>query len=142
MAIVDRFSGANQSLQFVHSGGTASLTGDITNVTYVKEQEAADATAGADGSRVYVTTVKKMSATAKMHYIGTAGSAAFGSAAVGVSGTMIWGPKGTTAGNPKGGFPCFISKKQWDSPFDGVVTLDIEFMANGAELFDPSTNVF
>lgn len=142
MALIDRMTGTNQSLQWIHSGGTVSLTGDITNVAYMREGETADATAGADGWRGSIPTVKKVSATAKMHYIGTAGSAAFGSAVLNVAGTVIWGPKGTAAGNPKAGFPGYITKYNFDSPFDNVITLDVEFVASGAELFNPAINVF
>lgn len=142
MAITDRMTGPDLVVQFIHSGGTATLSGDQKTFSYSREQETADATAGADGARVNIATVKKFSATLETHYIGTAGSATWGSAALGVSGTLLFGPQGTAAGKPKGGFPAIITKQDIDAPFDDVIKLSVEFMGRGAELFNVLKDVW
>ena len=142
MAITDRITGAENVVLFVHSGGTANLTGDMTQFSYDREQETADATAGADGARAYIPTVKKFMASMTSHFIGTAGSATWGSAALGAKGTVLFGLKGTAAGQPKGGFPAIITKQTIDAPFDDVVKLEIEFQGQGLEVFNPLKDVW
>lgn len=142
MAVVDRMSGSALKILFVHSGGTADLSGDFRKLAVTREQEVADSTAAADGARSVVTTVKKFMANMEAMFIGTAGSAIWGSAALGVSGTLLYAPKGTSANNPKGGFPAVITKQDPDFPFDDVCKLIVEFTGDGAELFNPLVDVW
>lgn len=142
MAITDRMTGAEMVVLFIHSGGTAVLSGDMNTFSYTREQETADATAGNDGARVYLPTVKAFGATMESHYIGTAGSATWGSADIGKSGTALFGPKGTAAGRPKGGFPAIVTRADLTAPFDNVVKITVEFKGQGMELFNPMKDVW
>jgi len=82
-------------------------------------------------------TLKTFSASLEALYIGTAGSASFGSADIGKEGTLLWGPKGTVAGNPKGAWPAIVTNVSVSSPFDDMVMLSIEFQGQGAEVSSP-----
>lgn len=142
MAVTDRMTGAAMTVLFIHSGGTATLSGDMNKFALTREQETADATAGSDGARSSIPTVKKFSASMESHYIGTAGSATWGSAALGASGTLLYGPKGTASGEPKGGFPAVITKQDISAPFDDVVKITMEFQGQGMELFNALKDVW
>jgi hypothetical protein len=143
MAQPDRMTGPDLWVGFVLSaGGTAILSGDQKSLSISREQEVADATAGADGARYNIATIKKFSASIEAHYIGTAGSAIWGSVDIGVSGTLLYGPKGTAANNPKGGIPVIVTKHDISMPFDDVVKLTVEFTGRGAEIFNPHTAKF
>jgi len=139
MAIADRFTGASQYIAFIHSGGTANLSGDSRTFSVSRVQETADATAGADGARASKATLKAFSATVNALYIGTAGTASFGSADIGKEGTLVWGPQGTAAGKPKGAWPMIVTDVSVSSPFDDIVALDIQFQGQGAEVSNPMT---
>ncbi len=142
MAAAQRITGANAVILFVHSGGTANLTGDQRSLTILREQELADATAGSDAARVVIPTVKKFSARLETHFIGTAGSALYGAVALGAAGTVLYGPAGSAVGKPKGGFPAVVRAQHLAMPFDDVVRLSIEFEGQGAEVFNPLTAVW
>jgi hypothetical protein len=142
MAVTDRMSGSALKVYFIHSGGTADLSGDFRKLDVTREQEVADATAAADAARAVVTTVKKFGASMETMFIGTAGSAIWGSASLGVGGTLRYAPKGTSAGNPKGEIPVVITKQDVSFPFDDVCMLTVEFTGNGNEVSNPLKDVF
>lgn len=142
MAIADRATGAAQYVGFIHSGGTVNLSGDSRTFNVSRMQETADATAGADGARSSKATLKAYGATLEALYIGTAGSATFGSADIGKEGTLLWGPRGTTAGLPKGSWPMIVTNVSISSPFDDIQQLSIEFEGQGAEASNPITAVW
>jgi hypothetical protein len=139
MAVADRMTGAAQYIGFIHSGGTVNLSGDSRTFDVTREQEVADASAGSDGARSSKATLKNYSATLEALYIGTAGTASFGSVDIGKEGTLLWGPQGTATGNPKGSWPMIVTNMSITSPFDDVVMLNIEWQGQGAEVSNPLT---
>lgn len=142
MANANRYTGKDLAVLFVHSGGTANLSGDLRSLTVSREQETADSTAAEDPARVYKNTVKKFGAQLKAMFTGTAGSAVFAAATLGAEGTLLYAPLGTTAGRPKGGFPAIIKTQPVTIPYDNMIEVDIDFQGNGAELFNPLVNVW
>lgn len=142
MAIANRMSGADLVVQFIHSGGTATLSGDQRVLSVEREQETADATAGSDGARVSIATVKKFSASLETHFIGTAGSAVWSAVLLGTTGTLIYGPQGTATGKPKGSIPMIVKTQTVEFPFDDVAKLTVEFEGQGAEISNPLKDVF
>jgi hypothetical protein len=137
MAVADRMTGASQYIGFIHSGGTVNLSGDSRTFDVTREQEIADASAGSDGARSSKATLKNYSASLEALYIGTAGSASFGSVDIGTEGTLLWGPQGTAAGKPKGSWPMIVTQMSISSPFDDIVMLNIEWVGQGAEVSNP-----
>lgn len=107
-----------------------------------EEQNTANATAGADDYENMVTTTKKISASLKMVMLKAAdgGSAIALKLRPGATANLLWGLEGNAAGKPKGGFEAIVKKYNRTSPYDNVVTIDVEFeMAGDALLFDDST---
>jgi hypothetical protein len=135
-------TGAAQYIGFIHSGGTVNLSGDSRTFDITREQETADASAGSDGARSSKATLKNFSASLEALFIGTAGSASFGSVDIGKEGTLLWGPKGTAAGNPKGSWPMIVTQNSITSPFDDIVMLNMEFLGQGAEVSNPISAVW
>lgn len=142
MAVADRMTGANLYVALIHSGGTANLSGDARTLEITREQETADITAGADGARSYKGTLKNYSFSLEALYIGTAGTASYGSADIGKEGTLRVGPNGTAAGSPKGEWPVIVTQNSLSIPFDDAVMASIEFQGQGAEISNPFTATF
>lgn len=142
MAVADRMTGPDLVVHFITSGGgTINLTGDQRTLSVTREQEVADATAGADGWRVSIGTLKNASASLEALYIGAAGTATWGSVDIGAEGTLRYYPKGTATGSPKGAFPVITTNASLEIPYDDMVMLNIEFASQGAEIWNPLLNV-
>lgn len=131
------------SALYVSFGGT-NLSATIRNFEVPEEQEMADATAGADPYRNFVTTVKTIEASCELlvqdHASGTAVHAAV---KIGTQGTLLWGLEGTATGKPKGGFLATISKSEKSYPFDDVAVIALTFTNAGtAVLYDGVTSLW
>ncbi len=143
MAASERLTGKNLVVEWIHSGGTAVVSGDQTTFDVTRDSEEADATAADDGGTFMKFLRQVNGATLAALFTGTAGSASIGSATVrGAEGTVLYGVNGTVAGQPKGGFPATIKSAGLAHPYDGMVTLDIEWSPQGAELFNPAVDVW
>lgn len=136
MSFANRATGKDVYVAFIHSGGTAVLTGDQTNFGWDDEMETADMSAGSDTSRVYKGTLLNFSASLETIYTGTAGTAAMYAARPGQAGTLIWGDLGTAAGKPKWGRPVLVTKHSTDEPFDDKIAVTIDFSPQGDYVFD------
>ena len=141
MAVANRMTGAGLYLEWVYNGGTVSITGDLRTFSYGAEQEVADITAGADGARSSKATVKNFSAESEILFTGTAGSAVFAVMPLGAEGTVRFYPQGTATGKPKGAFPAIVTKLDIDMPYDDAVVISVEWMGQGAEVWDVKTAV-
>lgn len=147
MAEGDRITGPNLWIGWIYDtgGGTAGtvvLSGDQRSLSYTREMETADATAGADGARVYKSTIKNFSASSDAMYTGTSGSAVFSAIGLGSEGTLVFAPQGTAAGKPKGGGPMICTNQSMEIPFDDMVTISLEFQGQGNETWNPKTDVW
>lgn len=141
MAASDRLVGTNLLVQFIHSGGTAEISGDYTTFTVTRDSQMADLTAGDDGGQYNKFLYQINSATLESYYDGTVSSASIGTAMVrGTEGTILYGPSGTATGSPKGGFPAVVKKADFSEPYDNAITLSFEFSGQGTELFNPAVD--
>lgn len=140
MSASDRYVGKDLKVFWVHSGGTADISGDFRTLDVNREQETADVTAGNDAARTEKATVKVFGASMTYMYIGTAGSASFGSVALGATGTLLYAPGGTATNKPKGGMPLIVKQHSFSVPFDDAIEGTIEWGPAGDELFNPTTD--
>lgn len=143
MAASERLTGTNLVVQFIHSGGTAVLSGDSRTFDVTRDSEMADATAANDGGTYSKYLREVNSASLNSLFIGTAGAANIGSATVrGTEGTVLYGPNGTATGEPKGGFPAVVKAGNVSFPYDGMATLTVDWNGQGAELFNPAVDTW
>lgn len=142
MSAADRITGSNVVGRWIHSGGTAVITGDANKLNVTRQQNVVNATAYGDGAEVNKPTYKVFGATLEGYFIGTAGSATLGSVALGGEGTLVYGVAGTATGKPKGSFPAIVTKADIDAPYDNMVTFKFEFKGQGNEIDNPFTAVF
>lgn len=136
-----KYSGAALYLEF--AGTDISSTRRTLDTTH--NMEMADATAGADTYRNFVTTVKMLEATAEILSLtfDTGGSAQVAGLQLGTEGTLIWGPEGTASGKPKWGALMTLSEFSASYPFDDVVSYSAKFTMAGTDLaFNGYTDKF
>jgi hypothetical protein len=127
-----KYSGAALYLEF--AGSNFSATRRTLDVTH--NMETADATAGADAYRNFVTTVKMIEASAEILGLtaATGGSAQIAATQPGAFGTLIWAPEGTSTGSPKWGFYAMLSEISPSYPFDDVVVHNAKWVMAGTAL--------
>lgn len=122
------------SALYVTFKGTA-ITGDFRSWEDGGEMGLADATAGADTVKSYLTT--QLDGTAKfsgLYQGGTAATDVYNLLAEGASGTLVISPEGTTSGKPKKTITSAIVKtRNRKIPYDNVVELNVEFQFSAAQ---------
>lgn len=131
-----KLTGKNLYLKF----GSTVLSGTQRSLEVNEEIETADATAGADDYRNYLTTVKTIGATVELvmreHADSTSpnGSAIFAALVLGTEGTLEWGVEGTATGKPRKGFVARVTRFDQNLAFDDVYTISVEFSNAGTAL--------
>lgn len=127
-----KYSGAALKLSF--AGTDISATARSFDTTH--NMETADATAGSDAYRNFVTTVKTLEASAEILGLtaSTGGSAQIAALQPGALGTVLWSPEGTSTGSPKWGAYMLLSEAGQSYPFDGVVVMKAKFVMAGTAL--------
>lgn len=125
------YEGKNLNVQWIHSAGTAVLSGDFRKFDYTPSVEMVDETAGSDTNKQYLVGVKdgKASFSALMQ---AAGSALTNALVEGAVGTIIWSPEGTASTNEKHTMPAISGGVVWSIPYRGVVEISVDFQQNGA----------
>jgi hypothetical protein len=125
------FSGSALVTTWVHSGGTATLTGDHRTVTITPTIGLAKATAGSDADEQYLATVKD--ATVNWSGVVQAGGTALEDALIeGKSGTLIVGPEGTATGKRKYTIPAISMGPKMNFPFSDTSEMSVDFQKSGA----------
>ena len=127
------FTGQNAVCSFIHAGGTLVLNTDYRTISTAPTIGLADASAGNDLDKTYLTTLKD----GKYSWKGVAqtGGTVFRSALVeGTQGTLIIGEEGTAAGKPKETVPVISMGAQFNIQYDNVVEISCEFQKNGARV--------
>ena len=143
MANSDRMVGTDLVVQFIHSGGTAEISGDYTAFNVVRDSQMADLTAGDDGGQYNKYLYQINSATLESYYDGTVSSASIGSVMVrGLEGTVRYGPNGTASGEPQGEFPATVKKADVSIPYDNGITISFEFSGQGVEGANPAVDTW
>jgi hypothetical protein len=125
------YTGKDLLLNWVHSGGTVALNGDFRTVNWQPTTDMADATAGADTTRVRIATIKDATAAVQL-LAQTGGTALLTLLAAGTNGTLIIQPEGTATGKVKITFPSISAGAQYTFPYNDVVAISCNFSANGA----------
>ena len=122
------------SALYVSFKGTA-ITADFREWEDSGEMGLADATAGADTFKTYLTT--QLDGTAKftgLYQGGTASTDIYNLLAEGASGTLIIGVEGTASGKPKKTINTAIVKSRSRKvPYDDVVEVNAEFQFSAAQ---------
>lgn len=137
MAASDRYTGTNLVIHFIHSGGTANLSGDWRSLSVTRQQNVVNLTAGSDTVEYNKGTYKTVSATLETLFVGTAGASTYGSATLNKEGTLNYYPNGTASGQPMGQFACVVTEASPDFSYDGEVTVSFSFAAQGSEGKNP-----
>lgn len=126
------YVGSASVLRWVHSAGTANLSADVRSIQWSPTVDFVDATAGQDTTRVRLTTFKD--ATLSVGMVAQSGTASDYATILqeGASGTVLYSPAGTATGNRLITMPAYAMGLNFNSPYDDVVEVTVEFQANGA----------
>lgn len=93
-----------------------------------------DGSAGSDTHRVYYPTLIDGNASAEfVAQDGTAGTALWAAIAPNTSGTLEWGPEGTAAGKPRKYVTAYLTTRDEDIAYDGIVVWNIEWQYSDAD---------
>lgn len=129
-------SGSALFIQFIHSGGTTTISGDQRSMDWNEVVDTADTSAGADAYRTHVTTLKQVDGNMSLLDNGTDGTAIYAVIRPGSQGTLEWGPRGTDTGQPKFALPVTFTNSSLSVPYDGEIVRDYSWMGNGAWVTD------
>lgn len=124
------FSGSAVVIQWIHSGGTATLSGDQRSITINSSMDMHDATAGSDAYRKRLEGIRDM--TASYQAILAVGGTALEDALRNADGTLIVGPEGTASGKRKYTLPMLSAGPSVNMPYADVVEITNEFSLNGS----------
>lgn len=142
MSFSERKTGIALKVQFIHSGGTADLSGERRSLDITQEVLTVNAEAGNDTAAAVKATLYHYAAQLTMYTRGTAGTATMNGVKEGTEGTLVWGELGTTAGLPKGGFPALVVSQNKTVPFPDMIEYTISFEGQGALAFDDRSAVW
>lgn len=121
---------SGQASGYIKFGATV-LSSDWRTFTPQEEVGLADASAGNDTNRTYLTTLKDGKASLEL-VAQAAGTAVWNALAPGVTGTLEWAPEGTATGKQKHSVPAIVMSRQAEQPFDDLTVYKVDFQFNGA----------
>lgn len=125
------FSGSALVMQWIHSGGTVTLSGAQRTVNYSPSAELYDNTAGSDPAMTRL--VGKSDFTVAMSaLLQTGGTVTEDALVAGKTGTLIIGPEGTASGKRKYTLPAISNGAQMSYPYNNVVEFTCDWSGNGA----------
>ena len=111
--------------------GSTVLSSDFRSFDTDESMDLADATAGADTYKNWLSTVADGSATCQL--VDQAGGSALWTAiAPGTSGTLEWGEEGTTSTKPKHTVNAVVKGRTKSRPYADVVVLNVSFQFKAA----------
>jgi hypothetical protein len=128
------FYGAGASIQWIYSGGTATLSGNYRQLSYKPSIALLDITAGNDATNLYLAAQKDGSAdlSGLEDTGGTIGNVSGTLALVeGTSGTLVIGPEGTATGKPKKTIPAICMGIQENVQYKAPTEFSVTFQQNG-----------
>jgi hypothetical protein len=110
-----------------------SVASDYRDYANSEEIGTTDASAGADASRTFLTTLTDGTATLSLvdQTGGTATTAPYNLMAPGAEGTLEWGPEGTASNAPRHYVNAIVTNRNRSFPYADVVVLDISFQYSG-----------
>lgn len=131
------FIGSAAVIRWMHSGGTAILSGDYRTFGYTPTIDLLDETAGADTNRQRVAYMKD--GQAQFSALLQAGTAAGGTAmssvlVEGAIGTLEWNLEGTAAGKSKIYIPAISLGCPVTVPYNEFVEVSCSWQQNGTRV--------
>jgi len=130
-----RYTGKNLVVQWVTSAGTTDLSADFRTLKVKTETDAADASAGLQTHKSYISSL--VDSSAELEYLditGTTGTAQWAAVAAQTAGTLVWYPQGNSLGKPK--HQCtdaFVLNREREYPYDDVIAYTVGWQFNTAE---------
>ncbi len=118
------------SAMYVKFGSTV-LSSRYKSWEETQEAGLAEASAGSDTLRTYLSTLDDGSATLEL-LEASVGTALFNAVAPRTSGTLEWGPEGTTTGKPKYTVVALVKSRKRTVVHDDVTKLSLEFQFNSS----------
>ena len=118
------------SAMYVKFGSTV-LSSRYKSWEETQEAGLAEASAGSDTLRTYLSTLDDGSATLEL-LEASAGTVLFAAVAPRTSGTLEWGPEGTTSGKPKYTVVALVKSRKRTVVHDDVSKLSLEFQFNSS----------
>jgi hypothetical protein len=132
MATANRAIGKDGYISFQ---GTA-IHADYRNFDVEITIDTVEKSAGSDGSKSYIATLKDGTAKLTYAYTGSAGFSYSNLFKVGQSGQLLWGPEGNGAGKPKGGVNAIVIAHSKPMAYNELITRTVTFQFTGDLLFD------
>lgn len=128
------FTGQNMVLQWIYTGGTATISGDYRKFDFPPARDLVESSAGSDTGRTDIATLWNYTCalTAVMQTGGTVLEDALVS---GTNGTIICGPEGTASGKRKYTIPAMSLGANFNFQYDQVVELNCSFKSQGAPTY-------
>lgn len=134
-----KYRGTALRVDWIGTGGTTTLTAESRTFTVNQQSSQIDVTVRSDTAKAFLTDFPAISAT--LAGLDTSGTPNGGTAAqlwrrlnIGDSGTIIWYPEGNTAGFVKESMPAIVKTKNYENPYDGVSTWQLEWDSNGGSV--------
>jgi hypothetical protein len=126
---------------YVSFQGT-EVSADYRNFDIELMLDTVEMTAGSEGSKSYIGTLKDGTAKLTYAYSGTAGTAYSQLLRVGQAGTLVWGPEGTAAGNPKGSVKALVVNHSKPMTYNDLIVRSATFQFTGDLIADDEVDVF
>lgn len=124
------FSGSAVVIQWVHAGGTATLSGNQRSISITPTGDMIDATAGSDPWRKRLPSIKDWSASLSL-LMPVGGTALEDAITASTQGTLIVAPEGTASGKRKYSGAAISGGGNINMPYADVVELTCDFSGNG-----------
>lgn len=122
-------------VSWIHSAGTATISGNYTTFTWSESVNLVDASAGADANVTRLVGIKDGQASMSAKFVGgtdTGGTATFSTLVAGAVGTLQWQPEGTAGTKPNFSVPAISNGRSFSHPYSDVVVVDCSWSFNGA----------
>jgi hypothetical protein len=138
MAANYRAVGKNGYISFK---GTA-IHADYRSFEVETSIDTVEKSAGSEGSKSYIATLKDGTAKLTYAYTGTSGNSYTGLMGLGEKGTLLWGPEGNGTGKPKGGVEAIVVAHSKPLTFNDLITRTVTFQFTGDLLFNDDADVW
>ena len=119
-----------------------AIAADYRNFDVELTIDTVEKSAGSEGSKSYISTLKDGTAKLTYAYSGTAGTAYTSLLRVGQEGTLLWGAEGTSVGKPKGGVKAIVINQTKPMAYNDLITRSVTFQFSGDLLFDDEVNAW
>lgn len=129
-----RFTGDSLVIEWIHSGGTALLSGQYRKVTISHRADVIEVTGGTVAHREYAPGLASFLVRFEGMNNGTApvlGTAHLNALAPRTAGTVRISPQGTAGGQPRWSGAAIVTARDLEFPYDELATVTIEWRGSG-----------